>query len=134
MSGDTKRYYGNVLESLSAGFQQDWRMRFAMSFLGSQAGAVMDHVANVDEDVTPRAIVAYALDVAQEMLTQSIERGLVKDLPDDDQIDDRLRRHIGRNVRAQIFQQVVQQKIAPTEVPPHLLQAIGGLPPFNMKQ
>jgi hypothetical protein len=146
MSGDTKRYWGNVLASLDMGMQMDWRVRFAMDLLREQGGALMDHTLesflNLPAETRPEEnaaraaafTVTTALTMAEELIKQAGVRGWVKDLPDSNEIDDRLRKHIERNVRAAIFQQVAQSKIAPSEVPPQLMHAVGGLPPFDRQQ
>lgn len=142
MSGDTKRYWGNVLESYSAGMMQDWRLRMAIDILREQGGALFQAMAldytnpdNSSVHATPSAamLVTYILDLADELVKQATERDLIRDLPDDNKIDARLRKHIERNVRAQLVQNFAGQKLTAEEAPPDIQRA-PSVPPFPARQ
>jgi len=97
-----------VLQQFQNGVQLDLRVKLAIEFLKSP-GAVWESPA--------RAPAHFALELADELITQAQARGWLKPLPEDNELNTPLRRHLERHVRAQVFSQVAGQRIGQEESP-----------------
>jgi len=100
---------GNPLTAFENGVQLDLRAKLAIEFLkapGMQFNGTL-----------PAGLAKYALDIADELITQADARGWVIPVPDDDSLNAALRTHLRKNVRAQIYQQLQGQKIQQEEMP-----------------
>jgi hypothetical protein len=106
-SSDSPRYFGNVLSSFENGLQLDLAFKLAVDFIKS--GVVLG------PDREPASEAAYALSLGEELVAIARERGLVKELPDDDELNAPLRRHLRRQVRAQLYQQLEGQRLMAEE-------------------
>lgn len=135
---DFTGYWGNVLNSFETGAQLDLRARLAVEFVKS---GTLVHLQTTMSALTPESgaatlaakIASFALDLASELIDQSRQRGLIKDLPQDDGLNLAVRTQIRRNARAQIYQQVATQDIAPEEMP-HVAPAGSGLIPRGQRR
>jgi hypothetical protein len=116
-----------VISSFETGAQLDVRARLAVEFV--KAGLLVRHDDLALAAVrTAKQVATYALDIATELVAQASERGLLKDLPEDDELNRALRTQIRRNARAAVYQQVATQQIMSEEMP-HVAPAGNGLIP-----
>ncbi len=122
-------YLGNVLSSFETGVQLDLRVKLAIEFLksGNADGPVAYGVKDEQLQLVQLTVAekaTYCLDLAETLISQAQERGLVKDLPDDDELTQPLRKHLRRAVRAQVYQQSSGPAIAAEESP--VVRAVQG--------
>jgi hypothetical protein len=107
-------YFGDVLANFANGIQLDLRVKIALDLLKS--GAFTDAEA--------------ALDQATALLRVADERGLLKDLPDDDELSAPQKRHLRRSIRMQVFQQTEGPRIM-AEEQAHKLQPAAAIVPMG---
>lgn len=112
MTDSLPTYFGDVLANFATGVQLDLRVKIALDLLKS--GAVTDATA--------------ALDTATQLLAVAAERGLVKEMPDDDDLSGPMKRHLRRSLRVQCFQQTEGPRIMAEETA-HKLQPAAAIIP-----
>lgn len=99
------KYPHNVLEGFGTGCLLDLRVRLAIGFLNTSP-LFTDYVVN-----TPAAeVAAYALDMAEELLSQAQSRGWIDPLPVDGELTGQLRLQAKRTASYQALQQVEGQR------------------------
>jgi hypothetical protein len=128
--------YGSIDASYGNGVQLDIRVRLAAEFL-KVPGLVEDVCKQARIDASAGGLsmsaasraAAFALDLASELVEQSFQLGLAKELPDDDSLPRATRLQLRRQARAQVTGQLAMQQIAQEEAPS--VQPAGGiaLPP-----
>jgi len=112
-----------VLQSWANGVQLDLRVKLAVDFLKAGLLVRREEGAFPLTAESARLVAEFAVDVAGSLLDVAVERGLMKDLPDDDELTAMQRRHLRRATRAQIYAQVVSQVLGREEqgeLPPQL--------------
>jgi hypothetical protein len=121
---ELRTFFGNKLASFENGVQLDLRVKIAVDLI--KGGAFNG------QGLKPAEIAANAIDAACELFRLADERGLLKDLPDDDELTRQDRNHLRRAVRANIYQQVSGQKIAQEESPSiSVAPTLPGRPPVS---
>ena len=81
----------------------DMRLKLAIEFLKTPNLFANDTVADT---------VAAAIEMAEELMKQGEENGLIEPLPDHGDLNRAAKNHIEMNVRAQLFQTDIAQRIA----------------------
>ena len=104
----SKDYFGSPMTQFENGCQMGLRCKLAVEFL--KAPGFRFEFPAVE-------CAKYALDLADEIITQSEAAGYLIPLPDDNGLSAPMRRHIERATRANAYQQVAQQRIAAEEQP-----------------
>jgi hypothetical protein len=97
-------YFGNVLSAFENGVQLDLRVKLAVDFLKSpsfQVKPMWEHEAAKS-----------ALDLADKLLAEALDRGWVRALPDTGEISALLKRHIERSVAAAAHQAQASQRVS----------------------
>ena len=126
---DRLQYHQNIFQAFDNGVELDLRARIAVDLLKSQAANLIGDTQV--EDVTPKGIAEFFLNLADALITGAAERGWAKDLPDTDELSAPMKKHIARNVRAQVYQQTVGQRIAAEDTSRVAVMPAGGLPAGN---
>jgi hypothetical protein len=112
MTDSVPTYFGDVLANFQTGVQLDLRVKMALDLLKS--GAFTDAEA--------------ALYQATALVRLADERGLVKDLPENDDLSQPMKQHLRRSIRVQVFQQTEGPRIMAEETA-HRLQPVASLIP-----
>ena len=102
-------YPSNVLEGFGLGALLDLRVRFAHDYL------MHSQLLNTGSGIPTRDVAAYALELADELLTQGRAAGWVQDLPEDSELDGQLRAQAARTAKFQVLQQLEGQRAASDE-------------------
>jgi hypothetical protein len=117
-----ERFYGNPMNEFVNGVMMDVRAKFAVEFLKAYLAAPHAPVQ------LPRDAARYALDLADELMSEAAARGYLEPLPDGEAIPAELAKNLKLGARASIGQQVFGQEIA-KEMAPRVAPVNGPLPP-----
>jgi hypothetical protein len=117
--------FGNVLSMFENGVQLDLRMKLAIQFLN---GGVFAKAMGAPDGVDVQTIAENAIDLATEVVRVGLERGFIKDLPEDDNLNVPMMKHLRRNVRAQVVTQQAGQEIQ-REMDSGVQRLAAGVPP-----
>lgn len=111
------KYPSNVLEGFGSGALLDLRVRLAADFLKHGAVVNLFPVSTPDDlRLLPKVAAGYALDLADELLSQAEVRGWVDPLPaDDGELPPDLRAQANRTGSYQAQQQLGANKYAADE-------------------
>lgn len=112
MNDELPTYFGDVLANFTTGVQLDLRVKMALDLL--KGGAFTDATA--------------ALDCASDLITIAGNRGLIKDLPENDDLTQSMKQHLRRSLRVQVFQQTEGPRIMAEETA-HRLQPVAAIVP-----
>lgn len=118
-SHEEPTYFGDVMGDYNNGCRLDVRSKLAVDFLKA-SGCVPVYGQDPTDGaqavlLTAKERVAYALDLAGEVIAQSYERGWAKDLSESDELTQAQRRHIRHSIRTQVYGQLQGQAIAQEE-------------------
>ena len=120
---DAPKYPHNVLEAFGLGALLDLRVRMAFNFMQHSpavAEVTKACIVNLPEERAaelPVWVGKFCLAVADEILKQGLESGLVQPLPDasDTSIDDQLRAQAARTATYSVLQQIEGAKAGQRE-------------------
>ncbi|HUP07672.1 MAG TPA: hypothetical protein VMU47_11005 [Caldimonas sp.] len=106
-------YFGNVLSAIERGAQMDLRVHIAVDIVKSPiiqefAGQKLTNMGYIETG----ELAAFALDLADQLVSQAASRGWVKPMPETGDIPASLKRHIERSVSAGLHQALEQNRAA----------------------
>jgi hypothetical protein len=103
-------FFGDVLQDYQNGARLELRAKLAIEF-----AKLLFSRLDVIECFKPAQLASFALETADQLVEQSVERGLVAHMPETGDLSADAKRHFKRMGQAGVLQQLEGQRFAETE-------------------